>query len=80
VIIPRQNIPNLILNPELQTAVAEGQFHIFAIETIDEGMEILTGMESGVRNADGHYPEGTLNALVEQRLREMAQVVKDFGN
>ncbi|HKJ84891.1 MAG TPA: AAA family ATPase [Spirochaetia bacterium] len=80
VIIPRQNIPNLILNPELQTAVAEGQFHIYAIETIDEGMEILTGMESGVRNADGHYSEGTLNALVEQRLRDMAQVVKDFGN
>ncbi|MFW6312475.1 MAG: Lon protease family protein, partial [Spirochaetota bacterium] len=80
VIIPRQNIGNLILNPELQRAVAEGRFHIYAIETIDEGMEILTGMEAGVRSADGHYPEGTLNALVEHRLREMAQVVKDFGN
>jgi len=80
VIIPRQNIPNLILNPEVQRAVAEGRFHIYAIETIDEGMEILTGMEGGVRNADGHYPEGTLNALVEHRLRDMAQVVKDFGS
>ncbi|MFW5684623.1 MAG: AAA family ATPase [Spirochaetota bacterium] len=80
VIIPRQNIPQLILNPDVQQAVAEGQFHIYAIETIDQGMEILTGMEAGIRNDEGHYPEGSLNGLVEQRLREMAKVVKDFGN
>ncbi|MFW6288661.1 MAG: Lon-insertion domain-containing protein, partial [Spirochaetota bacterium] len=80
VIIPRQNIPNLILTPELQRAVAEDRFHIYAVQTIDEGMEILTGMEAGIRDADGHYPAGTLNALVEERLRGMARVVKEFGN
>ena len=80
VIIPRKNIPNLVLTPELQRAVAKGRFHIYAVETIDEGMEILTGMEAGIRDTDGHYPAGTLNALVEERLRQMARVVKEFGN
>lgn len=80
VIIPRKNMPNLILNPETQQAVAEGRFHIFAIETIDEGLEILTGMSAGIRGEDGHYPAGSVNALVEERLRQMANVVKDFGN
>jgi predicted ATP-dependent protease len=80
VIIPRQNIPNLILAPYLQRAIEAGKFHIFAIETIDEGLEILTGMEAGIRGSDGHYPAGTANALVEERLRQMAKVVKDFGN
>lgn len=80
VIIPRQNIPNLILTPEVQKAVRDGRFHIYAIETIDEGLEVLTGMEAGIRGKDGHYPDGSLNALVEERLREMARVVKEFGN
>ena len=80
VIIPRQNIPNLILTPEVQRAVAEGSFHIYAIETIDEGMEILTGLEAGIRDKAGHYPKGSVNGLVEERLREMARIVKEFGN
>ena len=79
-IIPRQNLPNLILSPELQRAVAEEKFHIYAVETIDEGMEILTGMEAGIRDDQGTYPSGTVNALVEQRLRDMAHVVKEFGS
>ena len=80
VIIPRQNIPNLVLSPELQRAVAEERFHIYAVETIDEGMEILTGMEAGLRDDQGVFPAGTVNALVEKRLRGMAQVVKEFGS
>jgi len=80
VIIPRQNIPNLILTSELQNAVRDGRFHIYAIETIDEGLEILTGMEAGLRDSEGHYPKGSLNALVEERLRSIAHLVKQFGD
>ena len=80
VIIPRQNTPNLVLSRRLQQAVEDGSFHIYAIETIDEGMSILTGMEAGVRDVQGRFPPGTVNAVVESRLREMAQVVKEFGS
>ncbi|TVQ28903.1 MAG: ATP-binding protein [Spirochaetaceae bacterium] len=79
VMIPRQNLPNLILHPDVQQAVRDGQFHIYAIETIDEGLEILTGMPAGVRDARGRYPAGSLNAMTEERLREMARLVKEFG-
>jgi predicted ATP-dependent protease len=79
VIIPRQNLPNLILNRELQQAIAEGQFHIYTAATIDEGMKILTGMEAGARGRHGSFPSGSLNALIEGRLREMAELVKEFG-
>jgi predicted ATP-dependent protease len=79
-IIPRQNLPNLILTPAVQQAVADGSFHIYTIETIDEGLEILTGMPAGVRTARGGFPSGSVNALVEKRLREMAKSVKEHGN
>jgi predicted ATP-dependent protease len=80
VIIPRQNVLNLILNKEIQAAVTEGSFHIYTAETIDEGIAILTGMETGVRLDGGSYPDGSLNAKVEARLRDMANQVKDFGS
>lgn len=79
VIIPRQNIPNLILNREVQEAVASGTFHIYAIETIDDGIEILTGMPAGVRTAKGDYQTGSFNAIIERRLRQMARQVKEYG-
>ncbi len=79
VIIPLQNIPNLILTPEVQLAVTSGQFHIYAISTIDEGLEILTGLRSGAKDESGHYEERSVNALVESRLRAMATVVKEFN-
>jgi predicted ATP-dependent protease len=80
VIIPKQNLPNLILNPEVQQAVRDGVFHIYAIETIDEGLEILTGLDAGKRDSEGRYPAGSLNAMVEERLRAMANLVKEFGD
>ena len=80
VIIPRQNLPNLILTEELQQAVAEGQFHIYTAETIDESLEILTGMDAGSRTSKGNFPAGSINALVENRLHEMAELVKEFGS
>jgi predicted ATP-dependent protease len=79
VIIPRQNLPNLILEPEVQKAIADREFHIYTATTIDEGMEILTGREAGQRDGKGAFPKDSINALVEARLREMAELVKEFG-
>lgn len=79
VIIPVQNVQNLVLNPGVQEAVRQGKFFIYAIKTVYEGLEILTGIEAGTRNAKGHFPNHSINALVEKRLQEMAITVKDFG-
>ena len=79
VIIPRTNIQNLILSREVQTAVEEERFHIYAIDTVDDGIEILTGRPAGERQNDGHFPRNTVNGIVERRLRQMAAQVKDFS-
>ncbi len=79
VLIPRTNIENLILSREVQDAVVAGQFHIYAIQTVDEGMEILTARNAGERGDDGHFAAGTINGIVERRLREMAEHVKNFS-
>jgi len=79
VAIPRTNIQNLILSREVQDAVMDGAFHIYAISTVDEGMEILTDRSAGERGPDGHFEDGSINAIVERRLREMAEQVKDFS-
>jgi predicted ATP-dependent protease len=80
VIIPYSNIINLVLSEMVQEAIRQGQFHIWAIKTIDEGMEILTGIEAGQRNAKGLYPVGSINFLAEKRLRDMAKATKAFDN
>ena len=73
VMIPKDNVRNLVLRREVIDAVEAGQFHIYAVSTIDEGIEVLTGVEAGDINDDGEYPDGTVHSLVEQRLREMAR-------
>ncbi|GBC76678.1 hypothetical protein HRbin08_00140 [bacterium HR08] len=73
VIIPHQNVKNLMLRREVVEAVREGRFHIYAVETVDEALELLTGMPAGERDASGQFPEGTVNHLVDQRLRELAR-------
>ena len=73
VIIPRDNIRNLMLRPEVVEAVRDGMFHIYAVSTIDEGIEALTGTEAGEKGEDGKYPEGTIHCLVERRLEEMSR-------
>jgi predicted ATP-dependent protease len=79
VIIPRLNVPNLILSAEIQQAVGEGKFRLFAVSNVDEGMEILTGTPAGVKSSKGTYPPASINGKVQKRLREMALQVKDFG-
>lgn len=84
VIIPASNVKNLMLRQDVVEAATEGRFHIYAVETIDEGIEILTGVPAGERGEgpdtpeDG-YPEGSINYRVEQRLAELAQKRSEFG-
>ncbi|MBI4317486.1 MAG: AAA family ATPase [Chloroflexi bacterium] len=78
VIIPHQNVKNLMLREDVIAAVAGGRFHIYAAKTIDEGVEILTGIPAGERKVDGTYPDGTVNSLVDKALHELALGLKAF--
>ena len=73
VIIPVQNIRNLSLSDEIIDSVSKGEFHIYAIETIDEGIEILTGVPAGAKNKDGKFPLGTINYLVYEKLKKFSK-------
>ncbi len=79
VIIPRRNIANLMLRDDVVEAVREGKFHIYAVDHVDQGIELLTGMPAGERRPDGTWPEGTVNYLVDKKLREYAARMKEFG-
>jgi predicted ATP-dependent protease len=80
VIMPYQNIRNLVLREDVVEAVQKGQFHIYAVKTIDEGIGILTGVAAGEKREDGSFAEGTANYSVDRRLRELARGAKEhFG-
>lgn len=78
VIIPYQNIKNLVLNDEVLEAVKEKKFSIYAVKTIDEGIEILTGIKAGEKKKDGTYSPGTINYLVYEKLKKYAQTAAGF--
>ncbi len=78
VIIPHQNVPNLMLRADVVDAVREGRFHVYPVRTIDEGIEILTGVEAGVADAGGEYPEGTVHGLVDRELQRLAKGLKPY--
>ena len=78
VIIPYQNVSNLMLSEEVVQAVKNGQFHIYPIKTIDEGLEILTGVKAGERQADGSFEEGTVNYMVDKELERLALAWREF--
>lgn len=79
VIIPYRNIRNLNLHDEVVEAVEKGKFNVYAVKTIDEGMEILTGMKFGEKGEDGTYPPGTINYLVYEKLKKYALAAARFG-
>ena len=78
VIIPHQNVGDLMLRKDVVEAAATGKFHIYPVRTIDQGAEILTGVPAGERSREGAYPAGTINFLVDQKLLEVAQKMKAF--
>jgi len=78
VMIPQSNVKDLMLRKDVVTAVKEGRFTIFGVRNIDEGIEILTGRPAGELQADGGYPEKTINFMVDQKLKELAEGIKDF--
>jgi predicted ATP-dependent protease len=77
--IPAKNVRNLMLHKDVVQAVQEGKFHIWPVSTIEEGIELLTGMPAGTLQGDGTYPEGTLFRRVDDRLRQILEIVKEYG-
>ena len=75
VMIPVQNIDNLQLSDEIIEAVKNKQFHIYSVSTIEEGIEVLTGVPAGKKDKDGKFPAGTVNYLVYEKLKKYAKTV-----
>ncbi|WP_432735600.1 AAA family ATPase [Maridesulfovibrio sp. FT414] len=80
VMIPEPNVKDLMLRKEVLDAVREGKFHIWSVENIEQGIEILTGLPAGQKDAEGKYPEESIYGKVNARLVELAEGLKNFGS
>ena len=78
VIIPRTNVKDLMLREDVLTAVDEGRFHIWAVDTVDDGIEILTGIPAGKADKNGDYPKGTVNYMVKKESGTLLQALCPF--
>ena len=76
VMIPKQNVKNLQLSDEIVESVKNGLFKIYAISTIDEGIEVLTGVPAGKKDRNGKFPAGTINYLVYEKLKKYGEVTR----
>jgi predicted ATP-dependent protease len=79
VLIPASNVQHLMLRQDVVDAVKEGQFHIYPVENVDQGLELLTGMPAGERDEEGKFPEGTVNRRIEDRLVAIAEKRQAFA-
>ena len=79
VVIPASNVSSLMLKEEVVEAIRQGKFHLWPVNSIDEGIEVLTGVKAGERQTDGIFEPDTVNARVDQRLHEMADALQYFG-
>ncbi len=79
VLIPVSNIKHLMLRQDVIKAVEAGQFQVYPVQTIDQGIELLTGIEAGERNAKGEFPEGSINYRVKARLIDFAEKRRAFA-
>ncbi len=79
VVLPASNVANLMLKEAVVDAIRRGKFHLWPVTSIDEGIEVLTGVKAGARLADGSFEPETVNALVDQRLRKMAKDLQRIG-
>jgi ATP-dependent Lon protease len=80
VMIPERNLKDLMLRKDVVEAAGNGEFHVYAVKTVDEGIEILTGRPAGEKKPDGDYPDGTINFLVDCKLKLLAEGLKKFGD
>ena len=78
VMIPHLNLGDLMLRKDVVQAVKEGKFRVYPVKTIDQGIEILTGVEAGERLEDGRFKEGSVNDLVDKKLRDLGTKIKEF--
>src|SRR4029077_13437869 len=76
VMMPESNVEDLMLREDILDAVATGKFHIWPVAKIEQGIEILTGCVAGQKNSDGKFEEGTVFALMDARMRDMARTLK----
>jgi len=76
VLMPKSNLRNLMLRPDVVQAVKDGKFHIYAVNSIDEGIEVLTGVPAGERGPDGRYPDGSVNGRVEKKLQQFSEQLR----
>ncbi len=67
-----------MLREDIVAAVEEGRFHVYPVGSIDQGVEVLTGVEAGQPREDGTYPEGTVNGKVDKRLKELADRLREY--
>jgi predicted ATP-dependent protease len=79
VLIPASNVKHLMLRADVVEAAEKGLFHVWPIETVDEAVELLTGVPAGEKDADGRYPEGSVNRRVDDRLATFAEKARSFG-
>ena len=79
VMIPETNVKDLMLRKDVVESVKKGQFHIYSVRSIDEGIEILTGKKAGDSKADGTYPKDTVNSLINEKLMSLAEGLSKFG-
>lgn len=79
VIIPASNAANLMLRDDVVEAVDAGRFHVWTVRTVDEGIELLTGVPAGERGADGAYPPDSVNGRVDRKLYDLADKLNKFG-
>jgi len=78
ILIPIENVEDLMLREDVVEAVAAGRFHIYPVARIEEGIELLTGVAAGSRDARGHFEPDTVFGRVNERLRDMADTLKEF--
>src|SRR6202790_3177180 len=78
VLIPAANVEDLMLREDVLEAVSKGEFHVWPVSRVEQGIELLTGIKAGERGSDGKFPEGSVFQLVDHRLSEMARMMKEF--
>ena len=79
VLIPRRNMINLMLRKDVVDAVANGKFHVWAVDTIEQGLEVLTGVPAGKANREGKYPKNSIFGKADATLARLAEQVNAFG-